>query len=65
MPNGRPMERPMPRPRDARRRDDGLSAAQRRRVRRVRDALRTGDYENSLKLDVTADRLLDVLLTLP
>jgi hypothetical protein len=65
MPNERPMERPMPRPRDARRRDDGLSAAQRRRVRRVRDALRTGDYENSLKLDVTADRLLDVLLTLP
>ena len=58
-------ERPTPRSRDGRRRDDGLCAAQRRRVQRVRAALRAGDYENALKLDVTADRLLDVLLTMP
>ena len=53
-------ERPMPRPQD-----DGLSAAQRRRVKRVRAALRSGEYENALKLDVAADRLLDVLLSSP
>ena len=59
-----PGERPLSRPREARR-DDGLSAAQRRRVRRVRAALRTGEYENALKLHVTVDRLLDVLLKTP
>jgi hypothetical protein len=53
-------ERPMPRPRE-----DSLSAAQRRRVKRVRAALRSGAYENALKLDVAADRLLDVLLSSP
>jgi hypothetical protein len=57
-----PSERPMPRPIELRRhRDDGLSSAQRRRVKRVRAALRSGEYENALKLEVTVDRLLDVL----
>ena len=42
-----------------------LSAAQRRKVRRVRESIRTGEYENALKLAVTADRLLDVLLATP
>jgi hypothetical protein len=39
-----------------------LSAAQRRKVRRVRESIRTGEYENALKLAVTVDRLLDAVL---
>ena len=35
---------------------------QRRKVRRVRQSIRAGEYENDLKLEVTVDRLLDVLL---
>ena len=58
----RPSERPMPRPVESRRAEDGLSSAQRRRVKRVRAALGSGEYENALKLEVTVDRLLDVLL---
>ena len=38
-----------------------LSAAQRRRVRRVRESIRAGDYENALKLAVTVDRVLEKL----
>lgn len=59
-------EHPMPRPSDDRgRRRDALTARQRQKVGRVRAAIRAGEYENALKLEVAADRLLDVLLNMP
>ena len=48
-------------PRDVRPRGE-LSTAQRRKVRRVREAIRSGEYENDLKLEVTVDRLLEKLI---
>jgi hypothetical protein len=53
-------ERPMPRPFDDRR--DALTTRQRRKVRRVRAAIRAGEYENALKLEVAVDRLLERLI---
>jgi hypothetical protein len=59
-PKARPMgNREHPRP--SVRRSDGLTPAQRRRVRHVRTAIRAGEYENELKLEVAVDRLLAVL----
>ena len=62
--SGRNSRQPREAPRDLRPGGD-LSAAQRRKVRRVRESIRSGEYENALKLAVTTDRLLDVLLTTP
>ena len=55
-------ERPMPRPFDGHRRRDALRTQQRRKVRRVRAAIRAGEYENALKLEVAVDRLLERLI---
>jgi hypothetical protein len=33
-----------------------------RRIVRVRAAIRAGEYENALKLNITVDRLLEALL---
>ena len=46
--------------RDVRQRGE-LSPAQRRKVRRVREAIQSAQYENELKLEVTVDRLLERL----
>ena len=39
----------------------GIAPSRRRKVRRIRAAIRAGEYENALKLTIAADRLLDAL----
>ena len=55
-------DRNHPAARDFRPRSE-LSATQRRRVRRVRQSVRAGEYENDLKLEVAVARLLEKLLS--
>jgi hypothetical protein len=41
----------------------GTKPSRRAKIRRIRAAIRAGEYENALKLTITADRLLDVLFS--